>query len=251
MKINFTSNTIINKVRNDSEEFIDLIKSVGIEEDLLSGLYYKDDSRSENIGVGEFESQLKIAIENNSSAIKLLIKTINNFFSSPDLYNFWRYALLSKHLKYLSDYEMDIKDDIPNCWDAMESFGVDLDSCIQVLSKLNSAVESDEITTEDYQNGLQTVISCYLALALSSDDSTGNVEKLIHLVACNEGIDDASISENTSYGWGEHAVYCRRMLEEFTGVCIEAPEGVDLEADAYFDNIDWNEVADRIMQALG
>ena len=251
MQKNFSSIEILKKNNKNSVNFRDLINFVGIEDDLLAGFYFKNDPRSENLGTGIFESQLRLAIEKNPDSIKFLIDGINDFLQSPDLYSFWQYALLSKHLHYLSDYEMEIEFEIPNFWVALESFGVDLDSCIQVLNKLNSTVEINQITTEDYQNGLQTVIACYLALALSSSDSSSHVEMLIHLVARNDAIDDISISENTSNGWGEHAVYCRRLLEEFTGVCIEAPEGVDLDQDGYFDDIDWDEVADKIMQALG
>ena len=51
--------------------------------------------------------------------------------------------------------------------------------------------------------------------------------------------------------WGEYAVNCRRMIEEFTGNCIEAPDGVDYEEDAYFDSVDWDIVAEKIVQSIG
>jgi hypothetical protein len=90
-----------------------------------------------------------------------------------------------------------------------------------------------------------------LALALNTDeDSTANVEKLRRLVGEWGELDGVQISSDTSYGYGEHAGHCRRMLEEFTDVCIEAPEGIDPEADGYMDTIDWFEVADRITDAL-
>ena len=78
-----------------------------------------------------------------------------------------------------------------------------------------------------------------------------NIEALLRLLANNEEIDGVALSENTEYGWGEHATYCRRMLEEFVDLCIEAPEGVDIEADAYFETIDWAEVAEKIVENLG
>ena len=250
LELNFQSENVLNGSDEGPDNFMNLIRSANIEDDLLSGMYYKNDPRSENKGVGEFESQLKVAIEKNNSSLKTLIKGLNYFFTKPDLYNFWRYALLAKHIKYLSDFEIEIKEEIPNCWDALEGFGVNLDSCTIVLNKINQAVESGEITDENYQDALQTIVSCRLALSLSSENSELNIKNLLHLVANNDEIDGVSISSDTSYGWGEHAVYCRRLLEELTDVCVEAPEGVDFEADGYFGDIDWDEVSNNILEKL-
>ncbi len=251
-QLNFTSEELISSSANIAQEnrkkFGELLASVGIEgDDLLSGYYFKNDPRTEDVGIGVFENKLRTAIEDDESSIGVLINGLRNFFASPDLFNFWRYSLLSK---FLADLDVDLAADC-NAWDALGKFGVDLPSCMSILGQINVSVEAEEITTGDYQEALQTVVACYLALALNSEESTYHVEQLIHLVALNSEIDGINISENTSIGSGEYSLYCRRMLEEFTGVCIDAPDGVDFEADGYFDEIDWDTVADKIMQELG
>lgn len=238
----------IELIDKNKNKFSNLLERLGVvQTNLLIGNYFKNDPRTDQKTSVVFEEYLRKGILSNTNAFQILSEELGSFFEKPDVFNFWKYALLTKFITFDLELESDIE--IPNCWMSMEEFGVNLKSCIIVLKKLNKAIDANEISTADYENGLMTVVSCFLALSLISDDAFSNVSKLLKLVALNEKINGIGINENEM--WGEYAVNCRRMIEEFTGICIEAPDGVDYEEDAYFDSVDWDIVAEKIVQSIG
>jgi len=255
IKINLNKNIFNSKnlipssielIDQNKNKFSNLLKKLGVvQTNLLIGNYFKNDPRIDRKTSVIFEEYLRKGILSNTNAIQILSEELGKFYEKPDVFNFWKYALLTK---FIFDLELESDIEIPNCWMSMEEFGVDLKSCIIVLKKLDKALAANEISSVDYENGLMTVVACFLALSLISDDAFSNVTKLLKLVTLNEKINGIGINENEM--WGEYAVNCRRMLEEFTGICIEAPDGVDYEEDAYFDSVDWDVVAEKIVQSI-
>ena len=214
---------------------------------LLSG-FYKDDPRNDE-GSGEFESQLQSSLESDAETkLAAAISKAQEFDNSPDIFNLWKFTLL---YKFLGDLELDTETEIPNSWAELDKFGGDLDECISFLRELNDAVASEVIDTEQYQDALLSVISLYLATALNDEDSEEKISNLLFLVGQNTPIDEVEISEMTAYGSGEHMSTARRMLEEWTTVRLEVPEGLDHEEDAYLDGYDWSTAASEITDRLG
>ena len=233
--------------KKNDELYLKILSDAGISEnDLLAG-YYKNDPRGESEDLGIFESCLVAALENNAEKINAIVSTINNYLLNPDIFTFWKFALLSK---YLEDNDLSLDTDLTLFWRALSEYGKDLPTCLAAFETLNTLVGNTDITADQYQEGLLTVIACYLSLALDHEDVDREVNQLIHTIGTNSDINGICIFD-TEYGSGTHMSACRRMLEEFTGVCLEVPDGADSEEDGYLDEVDWDEVSDQVVCNLG
>lgn len=213
--------------------------------DLLSG-YFKDDPRNED-GVCHFLAKLESSLESDAET---KLASVNNqsqeFDNAPDIFNLWKFTLL---FKFLGDLELDTETEIPNPWAELDKYGIDLDACISLLRELNEAVEAQRINESLYGEGFCSIISLYLAAALTDEDVDDRVADLIYLVGENRPIQDVAISESICYG--DYMSQGRRLLEDLTSVRLEVPEGLDHEEDAFLDNYDWSIAADEIVSNLG
>jgi hypothetical protein len=224
-----------------------ILSDAGISEnDLLAG-YYKNDPRGESEDLGVFESCLVAALQNDAEKLNTTITSINCYLSNPDVFTFWKFALLSK---FIEDNDLSTDTDLTLFWRALSEYGNDLPTCLAAFEVLNTLVENADITADQYQEGLLTVMACFLSLALDHEDVDTEVSQLIHTIGTNSGINGIYIFD-TEYGSGTHMEACRRMLEEFTGVCLEVPDGADSEEDGYLDEVDWDEVSDQVVSNLG
>lgn len=239
--------------RTQNIELMDLImKLLGVSQtDLLAG-YYKNDPRNDEINeLSELEAALADKIKNIEQSVVNLIKdSFDNYFNNQaDFFTYWRYCLLAKHLnnwELIGNSDFEIK----NPWDSLENFFKNLDTCVLVFKDANELFEASIINSDEYQDLVSTAAVSYLALSLSSDDPLEHVTELLRLLGDNQGLLDVEISNN-GYGSGEYMASLRRLLEEFTGVCLEVPEGCDYEEDAYLENYEWGEAAEKIIEALG
>ena len=233
--------------KKNDELYLKILSDAGISEnDLLAG-YYKNDPRGESEDLGIFESCLVAALENNDDKLNEIVPSINNYLLNPDIFTFWKFALLSK---FLEDNDLLADINLHNSWQSLSEYGNDLPSCLTAFKTLNNLVENADISADQYQDGLLTVLACYLALALDDKKVKVKIKELINTIGTNSEIKGISIFD-TEYGCGEHMSACRRMLEEFTGVCLEVPDGADSEEDGYLDEVDWDEVSDQVVCNLG
>jgi hypothetical protein len=225
--------------------------AIGIDGAALISGYLANDPRADEESSNVFRRSVDNALNSNDpETIKQLFESISHFFSNPNDEEMWKYALLIKHLSDHAD-ENDCSWSVEeNHWVELEKFGGSLDQICNNIKKINNDLVKKVISPEQYDNKLLSALAAFLAIGLTDDAST-NVKSLLTLVSQNTPIMGAFISEDSPFGWGEIAANVRRMLEELTGIRIDVPEGVDPEEDEYFDNIDWDEVADEIVTTLG
>jgi hypothetical protein len=210
--------------------------------------FFEEDSED---GEGSFACArfLKLAFEKNAETnLKKIADAYSKFSSKPDLLNLWKYTLL---LKFTEDAGIDSVEKIPNPWVELENIASSIEDCVDFLRELNQAVEAKKIDSDQYKDGLISFASLYLSRALTEDESVEILTDLLNMLAGNGTIDGLEISDHTDYGSGEFGSAARCVLEEWTSVRLEIPDGVDTDEDAFLDAYDWSTAADEIVDHLG
>ncbi len=225
-----------------------LMTDIGYEHPDILGMYYKDDPRYDpegHIGLsGAWDSCMSI---NREEKLKKILNTLQNFRNNPEIYTLWQYALLNQQVA--TDLNVPPTMDFPSPFLLLEDIGGGVDHCLELMREASRHFQSQDISEQNYQDAMKSLVLCSLACSFNDDDTYSRIRQLIHLIGNNQPIDDVFF-EGGSWGEGTHMQACRRVVEEISGVRLEAPEGIDFEQDSYLDFVDWDEVAERVYSQL-
>lgn len=232
----------------NSQSFTLMLNTIGYENFSLNSYYLENDRRGNAKTKNLLEKNILAFIEkNDAEKIKLVARTLNAFFKIPDVFNYWKFCLV---LKIFTENYSEEDYGLPDCWEKIKELGQTKSNCISIFKKLNKLYGSGDIPEGQYFNGIQSFSIIYLDSALNDGDAYDDISNLLKLIANNDYLDGESIMD-ISVGTGELLLACRRTLEEFSKICIDLPEGVKNKNKNYFDSIEWGNVADSIIEAMG
>ena len=232
----------------NSQGFTLLMNTMGYENFSINNFYLEDDRRGTAKSKNLLEKNMLAFIKkNDAEKIKLVARILNAFFEVPDAFNYWRFSLVLK-IFVENYYEEDYG--LPECWEKINEFGKSKKNCLIIFKKINQLYSGGEISSEQYRNGIQSFAISYLDSALNEGDAYDDITNLLRLIANNDYLEGEAILDIPE-GTGELLLACRRTLEEFTRICIDLPEGVNNKNKNYFDSIEWGDVADSLIEAMG
>ena len=249
-KSELTGRFSLKTARNNQAIFNQLMLDIGFEGGggSLLGLYFTEDPRfqSENdIGLaGAWNSCMASQREEKTRKI---IASLHKFERNPDVYTLWKYVLVNQYAS--TDANGSTNAEFSSPFLLLEKIGGDVDQCVSAMNEVGSIFRANQISEQNYQDAMKSLVLCYLAAAFNTDDSFLCVRNLMLFIGVNEPLCEVSF-ESGSWGEGEHMQACRRVVEELANVRLEAPEGVDHQRDGYFDDIDWDDVADKVHSHL-
>jgi hypothetical protein len=238
----------IKKARDNSAMFDSLMQDIEFDGFDVLGIYFKEDPRFDPEGytglTGAWATCLSTNREEKSQKI---IKVLQSFQHDPDIYTLWKYALLNQYAA--TDLEVLPTVNFSSPISLLEAIGGNVDQCLELMREASNHFQSKEISEQHYQDAMKSLVLCYLAAAFNEDDAFARIRQLIHLIGNNEPIDGVSF-EGTTWGEGEHMQGCRRVVEEFSEIRLEVPDGIDVDTDGYLDLVNWDEVAERVYSHL-
>ena len=225
-----------------------LMNTIGYENFSINSYYCEDDRRGTAKTKNLLEKNLLAFFEKrDTDKIKLVSRILNAFFQVPDVYNYWRFSLV---LKIFVENYFEEDFGLPECWEKINELGKNKKNCISIFKKLNNLYSAGDISSEQYRNGIQSFVIIFLDSALNEGDAYDDISNLLRLIANNDYLEGESIMDIPE-GSGELLLASRRTIEEFTKICIDLPEGINNKNKNYFDSIEWGNVADSIIEAMG
>ena len=247
-KPNLTELFLSERSNVNSSNFDLLMHELGFDGNDILGFYFKDDPRydpDEYTGLaGAWDVCLSTKREEKT---KKILVSIHSFMRSPDVFTLWKFILLNHYAT--TDVHASSSVQFSSPFVLMEDIFGSVSNVIAAMKESRARFLSEQISEKEYQHSMQSLTLCYLATAFKDDEPYDCIRRLMDLIGKNEPLDEVCF-DGTSWGEGEHMQACRRVVEELSGVRLEAPDGIDFEQDGYLDSVDWDEVAERVHSHL-